>query len=67
MTTRPLNDRVAEAMRRERLGLMRPLWADWSEEDKGDWLSRADHLIRIFKELGIFTAIEQEVRRRAKA
>lgn len=62
---RALNDRIAEAMRRERLGLIRPLWADWSEEDKADWLSRADHLIRNFRELGVFVAIEQEGKRRA--
>lgn len=62
---RALNDRVAEAMRRERLGLIRPLWHDWSEDQKADWLSRADHLIRTMKELGVFIAIEQEVKRRA--
>jgi len=64
---RPLNDRVAEAMRRERLGLMRPLWEDFADDAKADWLRRADHLIRNFHELGIFVAIEQEVKRRGKA
>lgn len=50
---RTLDDRIAEAMRRERLGLVRPLWADWPERDKGEWLSRAAHLKRLFVELGI--------------
>lgn len=60
---RALNDRIAEAMRRERLGLIRPLWADWAEEDKADWLRRADHMLMLFKELGVFAAIEEEKRR----
>jgi hypothetical protein len=47
-------------MRRERLGLVRPLWADWPEADKADWLSRADHLIRLFKELGVSVAKDEE-------
>lgn len=60
---RSLADRIAEAMRRERLGLVRPLWADFAEEDKTDWLNRAEHLMRNCKELGVFVAIEQEIRR----
>lgn len=60
---RPLNDRIAEAMRQERLGLMRPLWADFPEDQKGDWLSRADHLLRVCNELGVFVAIKQEAKR----
>jgi hypothetical protein len=67
MNTRSLNDRVAEAMRRERLGLIRPLWADFSDDSKADWLNRADHLIRLLRELDVFVALEQEVKRRAKA
>lgn len=50
---RSVEDRIAEAMRRERLGLIRPLWADWSEQQKIDWLSRAAHLRRILVELGL--------------
>lgn len=67
MQARPLNDRVAEAMRRERLGLIRPLWADFPDDSKIDWLNRADHLIRVLRELDVFVALEQEVKRRAKA
>lgn len=50
---RSLEDRIAEAMRRERLGLMRPLWADWPEDAKADWLGRAAQLQRLFIELGV--------------
>ena len=57
---RALNDRVAEAMRRERLGLIRPLWADWPELEKADWLNRADHLLRLLNELGVSVAAKRE-------
>lgn len=57
---RSLDDRIAEAMRRERLGLMRPLWADWPEADKAEWLSRAQHLRRLFLELGISIKIAEQ-------
>lgn len=58
LSVRSLNDRIAEAMRRERLGLIRPLWADFPEGDKGDWLGRADHLLRLCNELGVFVALK---------
>lgn len=47
-------------MRRERLGLMRPLWADWPEADKADWLTRADHLLRLFTELGVTATAKED-------
>jgi hypothetical protein len=57
---RPLNDRVAEAMRRERLGpLLGHIWRDFEPGEKADWLGRADHLIRIFKELGVDVAVKE--------
>lgn len=49
-------------MRRERLGIIRPLWADFPEDGKADWLARADHLIRTCKELGVFIAIDKDRR-----
>ena len=61
---RPLNDRVAEAMRRETLGFVRPLWADWPEEEKTERLQRADFLIRTLRELGVFIQIEEVKRGR---
>jgi hypothetical protein len=60
MTVRSLDDRIAEAMWRERLGLMRPLWADWREDQKADWLTRAAHLRRIFTELGVQIKIVEQ-------
>lgn len=57
---RTLHDRIAEAMRRERLGLMRPLWADANDETKAAWTARAVHLTRLLKELGVFTAVKDD-------
>lgn len=49
--SRPLRDIEAEALRRERLGLMRPLWADMDEETREGWRLRADHFARIRDEI----------------
>ena len=50
-TDRPIRDILAEMMRRERVGLMRPFWADWCRFDNEggpeQWRLRADHLIRL--------------------
>ena len=48
---RPMRDVLAEAMRRERLGLTRPLWSDNDESTKDEWRRRADHVIRVIKDL----------------
>ena len=54
---RPIRDVLAEMMRRERLGLMRPLWADWcgfdNEGGPEQWRLRADHLIRLLATEGL--------------
>jgi|GEM_PF-3244156 len=54
---RDIRDVVAEAMRHERLGLVRPLWSDWCDFDNEggpeDWRRRADHLIRLMRQNGI--------------
>lgn len=50
---RPLRDVVGEAMRRERLGLIRPPWADAPEEIREEWRIRADVVIRIMGEAGV--------------
>lgn len=53
---RPIRDVLAEMMRRERLGLIRPLWADWCDGDNDggpeQWRLRADHLIRLLASEG---------------
>ena len=53
---RPTRDVLAEMMRRERLGLIRPLWADWCDFDPNggpeQWRLRADHLIRLLATAG---------------
>jgi hypothetical protein len=41
---RPLRDRLGEAMRRARVGLVRPLWADLPEDAKEDYRLAADRL-----------------------
>lgn len=62
---REIRDILAECMRRERLGLIRPLWFDWcSFDNEGgpeQWRLRADHLIRILKELGVVVARKGDV------
>jgi hypothetical protein len=50
---RPVRDILAECMRRERNGLMRPLWSDWWEEGREPVRRRADHLIRLLNEFGV--------------
>ncbi len=54
--TRPLRDAIAEAMRRERLGLIRPLWTDADDVLKEPWRLRADVVIRILGEIGVIFA-----------
>lgn len=53
---RPIRDVLAEMMRRERVGLMRPFWADWCRFDNEggpeQWRLRADHLIRLLASEG---------------
>ncbi|MER8762864.1 hypothetical protein [Mesorhizobium sp. M0968] len=50
---RPIRDILAEGMRRERLGLIRPLWQDWDEDSREEVRRRADHLIRILSDAGV--------------
>src|SRR5690606_26079410 len=51
-----IRDVLAEMLRRERLGLIRPLWADWcgfdNEGGPEQWRLRADHLIRLLADEG---------------
>ncbi|ESY89041.1 hypothetical protein X739_00665 [Mesorhizobium sp. LNHC220B00] len=51
--TRPIRDILAEGMRRERLGLVRPLWQDWDEDGREEVRRRADHLLRILSDAGV--------------
>lgn len=56
MTERPIRDILAEVLRRERLGLMRPLWQEWqqfADEECELVRQRADHVIRLLDELGV--------------
>ncbi len=54
---RPIRDVLAEMMRRERLGLIRPFWAAWCDFDNEggpeQWRLRADHLIRLLASEGL--------------
>lgn len=50
---RPIRDILAEGMRRERLGLVRPLWSNWDEDSREEVRRRADHLMRILSDAGI--------------
>lgn len=51
--TRETRDIVAECMRRERYGLIRPLWADADDDAREEVRRRADHLIRILADYGV--------------
>jgi hypothetical protein len=53
---REVRDILAECMRRERYGLIRPLWADLAGIDDAaaeEVRRRADHLIRILSDAGV--------------
>ncbi|TPM19799.1 hypothetical protein [Mesorhizobium sp. B2-3-6] len=50
---RAVRDILAEGMRRERLGLVRPLWHDWDDDSREEVRRRADHLIRILADYGV--------------
>ncbi|RVD44892.1 hypothetical protein EN742_00670 [Mesorhizobium sp. M4A.F.Ca.ET.020.02.1.1] len=53
--SREIRDIMAECMRRERYGLIRPLWADMVGDDAAaeEVRRRADHLIRILADYGV--------------
>lgn len=58
MTTeaRPIRDILAECMRRERVGLMRPFWEQWRQIDDAACEQvrlRADHLMRLLQSYGV--------------
>lgn len=50
--TRPFRDRLGESIRRSRIGLSDPLWADLDEDMREHYRRSADHQIAISRELG---------------
>jgi hypothetical protein len=50
---REIRDILAECLRRERYGLIRPLWADVDHDAREEVRRRADHLIRILADYGV--------------
>lgn len=50
---RTARDILAECVRRERYGLIRPLWSDADEEMREEVRRRADHLIRLLSDYGV--------------
>ena len=53
---REVRDILAEALRRERYGLMRPLWADmqrFADDECEQVRRRADHIIRLLERDGV--------------
>jgi hypothetical protein len=55
-SARDIRDVLAEMMRRERVGLMRPFWPEWTEIDPEACeivRRRADHLIRLLASEGV--------------
>jgi hypothetical protein len=58
---RLLRDVVAEAMRRERLGLTRPLWNELDEVGKEEWRKRADQVIRVIRAIRVIGELEADL------
>lgn len=52
MPDREPRDVLGEALRRNRLGLMRPLWRELPDGLKEGWLSEADFIIARLAEAG---------------
>lgn len=53
MAERPVRDRLGEALRRRRFGLVRPLWADQSADGRELWCGEADDFLRLASECGL--------------
>ena len=51
--SRPVRDIVAECLRRERYGLIHPLWPDADDDAREEVRRRADHLIRLLADYGV--------------
>ncbi|TIU02308.1 MAG: hypothetical protein E5W43_00755 [Mesorhizobium sp.] len=51
--SREICDILAECMRRERYGLIRPLWADADDDSREEVRRRADHLMRLLSDYGV--------------
>ncbi|TGT72931.1 hypothetical protein EN802_13715 [bacterium M00.F.Ca.ET.159.01.1.1] len=51
--TREIRDVLAECLRRERYGLIRPLWADADDDAREEVRRRADHLTRLLSDYGV--------------
>ncbi len=52
-------DRLGEALRRYRHGLMRPLWADMTEADKDGWRNLAATFVMDLKKVSIRIEVER--------
>lgn len=57
--SRDILDRLGEALRRRRHGLMRPLWADMAEADKKGWRHLASTFVVDLKKVGIRLEVER--------
>ena len=57
---RSIDDRLGEALRRIRHGLMRPLWADMPGDQKDGWINLAASVrATVFKDVGLKVEIER--------
>jgi hypothetical protein len=50
---RPLRDRLGEAIRRARLGSIRPLWSDLDDKLREQWREHADALLISARNCGL--------------
>lgn len=62
--SRPVRDIVGECLRRERYGLIRPLWDDADDDAREEVRRRADHLIRLLSDYGV-DLVQRDVTPRA--
>jgi len=53
MSEHDLRERIAEALRRHRYGLVRPLWRDLSDNARALWRRRADAYLAVARRAGL--------------
>ncbi len=59
MSERSIEDRMGEALRISRLGLIRPVWADLGEVKKAEWRQAAVFVISAMELRGLKVVVEE--------
>ena len=58
--TRPLDDRLGEALRRLHRGLVLPLWADLEDHHKKVWLRDVKPFLTLMESVGLKVEISEQ-------